>query len=220
MTTLALLTALSVAQAAAPTWDQIRTSGWVHHATRKNDVVGTVEVYSKTVAGIPCYQGVTTTTYTPEQLFEVAADIEGAMQWSTAGVTDAKTLARTATLLDYYQFLDIPGWTMASDRFWFLHGTIERSGGAITFRWDRLVDGGAYADFYQQVLERHPDAVEIPINVGAWVFTPKDGATQLQYYVCSHTGGSIPGAVQGVATTRTLPDNLADVVREAGKRNP
>jgi hypothetical protein len=150
----------------------------------------------------------------------VAADIEGAIQWSTAGVTAAKTLARTDTLLDYFQFLDVPGWTMANDRFWFLHGTIERSGGAIVFRWDRLVDGGAYSAFYQQVRAEHPDAVEVPINVGAWVFTPKDGATQMQYYVCTETGGNIPGAVQGVATTRTLPDNLADVVREAGKRKP
>jgi hypothetical protein len=216
---LALLLA-PAAQADPPRWSEIRSAGWTHHATRKNDVVGTVEVYAKVVAGVECFQGVTTTRYTPQQLFEVAADIEGAMQWSTAGVTDAKTLARTDTVLDYYQFLDIPGWTMAADRYWFLHGTIERSGGAIVFRWDRIVDGGAYAAFHQQVRAAHPDALEIPVNVGAWVFTPKDGATQLQYYVCSDTGGHVPTAVQGVATTRTLPDNLADVVREAGKRNP
>ncbi len=223
MKSLAVLLALSLtpsSRAATPTWGEIYSSGWTHHATRKHDVVGTVEVYAKMVAGIECYQGVTTTRYTPDQLLEVAADIEGAMQWSTAGVTDAATLKRTDTLLDYYQFLDIPGWTMASDRFWILRGTIERNAGAIIFRWDRLVDGGPYAEFYQQVRQKHPDAVEIPINVGGWVFTPKDGATQVQYYVCSHTGGSIPSAVQGVATTRTLPDNLGDIVREAAKRNP
>ncbi len=208
------------AQAETPQWSQIRGSGWTHHATRKHDVVGTVEVYAKTVAGVECFQGVTTTRYTPEQLLDVAADIEGAIQWSTAGVTDAATLKRTDTLLDYYQFLDVPGWTMANDRFWFLRGTIERSGGAITFHWDRLVDGGPYAARYQQVIAAHPDAVDIPMNVGGWVFTPADGATRVQYYICTNTGGSIPTAVQGVATTRTLPDNLGDIVREAARRNP
>jgi len=218
--TMLALALAPIALAGTPQWSQIQTAGWTHLSTRKHDVVGTVEVYSKTIDGVDCFQGVTTTRYSPEQLLDVAADIEGAEQWSTAGVTDAATLKRTATQLDYFQYLDVPGWTMANDRFWFLRGEIERSGGAITFHWDRLVDGGPYADRFQQVLTDHPGAVEVPINVGGWVFTPVDGSTRLQYFICTHTGGSIPSAVQGIATTRTLPDNLGDVVREAAKRNP
>ena len=223
MSSLVTLLALSLsasAHAGTPQWSEVRASGWTHYATRKHDVVGTVEVYEKVVAGVECFQGVTTTSYTPEQLLDVAADIEGAIQWSTAGVTDAATLQRTDTLLDYYQFLDIPRWTMANDRFWFLRGHILRSGGAITFHWDRLVDGGPYAARYQQVFVDHPGAVDIPMNVGGWVFTPVAESTQVQYYICTNTGGSIPNAVQSVATTRTLPDNLGDIVREAAKRNP
>ncbi len=218
--TLLVLTLTPFAHAETPTWSAIQSGGWVHHATRKHDVVGKVEVYAKTVAGVECFQGVTTTTYTPEQLLEVAADIEGAMRWSTAGVTEAATLKRTDTLLDYFQYLDVPGWTMANDRFWFLRGHIVRGDGAITFHWDRLVDGGPYAARYQQVIADHPDAVDIPMNVGGWVFTPVDGSTRIQYLICTNTGGSIPTAVQSVATTRTLPDNLGDIVREAAKRNP
>lgn len=223
MRSLGALLALALtplAQAEVPTWSAIRSGGWAHHTTRKHEVVGTVEVYSKVVAGVECFQGVTTTSHTPEQLLDVAADIEGAIQWSTAGVTDAATLERTDTLLDYYQFLDIPGWTMANDRFWFLRGHILRSDGAITFHWDRLVDGGPYAARYRQVLADHPDAVDIPMNVGGWVFTPVEGKTRVQYFICTNTGGSIPTAVQSVATTRTLPDNLGDIVREAARRNP
>jgi hypothetical protein len=223
MKPLPLLIALALlpsSRAADPSWAQIKTGGWTHYATRKHEAVGKVEVYSKLIDGVECFQGVATTPYTPEQLFEVAADIEGAKSWSTAGVTDARTLERTPTLLDYYQFLDVPGWTMANDRFWFLRGHIERSGGAITFHWERLIDGGPHAAFYQQVRQRHPSAVEVPVNSGAWVFTPAEGATRMQYFVCTTSGGNIPSAVQGVATTRTLPDNLGDVAREAAKRNP
>ncbi len=215
------LSLLPAAQADKPTWSSIRTSGWGYHATRQHEAAGTVQVYVKDVAGVTCLQGVATTTYAPEQLMDVAADIEGTVDWSTAGVTEGATLARTATQMDYFQFLDVPGWTMANDRFWFLRGHFVKTATSYTLHWDRMGDnGGPYADRFQQFVAKHPDAIEPPVNVGGWVFTTTDEGTRIQYYICSDTGGTIPMAVQIAASKRTLPDTVGDVVREAARRNP
>lgn len=203
---------------AEPTWPEIRGPGWVHQATRQHEAAGKVEILRKVVAGIECFQGRATVPLDPEVMFEVASDIEGAMRWSTAGVTDAAILSRSATVIDYYQYLDVPGWTLSADRFWFLHGHVERANGAITFWWERLVDGGPYAAKYRQVVAAHPDAVEPPVDVGGWIFTPLEGGTRAQYMICSDVGGSVPTSLQHAATTRTLPDNVGDLVREAKKR--
>ncbi|MFH1463383.1 MAG: hypothetical protein ABIO70_03255 [Pseudomonadota bacterium] len=207
------------ALAGTPTWPEMRTAGWVHEATRTHAAAGTVEILSKTVAGTECFQGRAKVQLEPEIMFQVASDIEGAMRWSTAGVTDAATLLRTDTIIDYYQYLDLPGWTLSADRFWFLHGHVERAGGAVTFWWERLVDGGPYAAKWQAVKAAHPSALEPPVNVGAWVFTPVEGGTRVQYMVCSNVGGSIPTSLQNTATTHTLPDNVGDLVREATRRS-
>ncbi len=209
---------VTAAWAGAPSWSQISASGWTHHGTRQHDDAGTVQVYKKTIGELPCFQGVATTDPSPDALLDVAADIEGTLQWSSAGVAEAVTLKRGGSTLDYYQYLDVPGWTLANDRFWFLHGTIERSGGKIVFRWERADVTGAYAQRYQQVKAAHPKAIEPPTNSGGWVFSPTDQGTQIQYYICSDTGGVIPTAVQNAATTRTLPDTVGDLVREARRR--
>jgi hypothetical protein len=209
---------VSTALAAEPTWPEMQAPGWVHQSTRTHAAAGPVEILSKTIAGVECFQGRAKVQLAPEIMFQVASDIEGAMQWSTAGVTDAATLRRTDTVIDYYQYLDVPSWTLSADRFWFLYGHVERSNGAITFWWDRMVDGGPYRAKWEAVRAAHPSAVEPPVDVGAWVFTPVEGGTRVQYMVCSDVGGSVPDSLQSVATTRTLPDNIGDLVREATRR--
>jgi hypothetical protein len=222
MMTLSALLALTLmpsAMAGTPTWAEIQTAGWGYHATREHDAAGTVQVYTKTVAGITCLQGVATAAYSPEQLMDVAADIEGTLDWSSAGVTEGVTMARSASQIDYYQYLDVPGWTMASDRFWFLRGHFVKTATSYVLHWDRMGDGGGpYADRFQQFVAAHPDAIEPPTNVGGWVFTTTDEGTRIQYYICSDTGGTIPMAVQIAASKRTLPDTVGDVVREAARR--
>lgn len=215
---LAGLLAAGVAWAGTPTWSQIVGKGWTHHTTREHDDAGKVEVYAKTVQDIPCFMGVTTTDLEPEGLYQVAADIEGTTRWSTAGVKEAEVLGQSGDTVDYYQYLDVPGWTLSNDRFWFLHGTTERNDGTIIFRWERLVEGGPYAERHQQVRSAHESAIEPPVNVGGWVFEPLENQTRIRYYICTDTGGAIPTSVQNMATTRTLPDTLGDCVREARKR--
>ena len=52
----------------------------------------------------------------------------------------------------------------------------------------------------------NPYAVEPIINVGAWTFEPldKNGTLLLSYYICSHPGGSVPVALQSIATEKNI----------------
>ena len=216
---LAILAAPLALAGTVPTWNQvISQSGWAWYAARDTDSAGKVQVYKKTIGDLPCFQGVASTDVSPEILYQVAADIPGTMKWSSAGVKEAEVLGKNGDTMDYYQYLDVPGWTLSNDRFWFLRGTTAKSDGVIVFRWDALQGGGPYADRYARVRAEHPDAVEPPVNVGGWVFSTQDDGTRIQYYVCSDTGGSIPKAVQSAATQRTLPDTVNDLVREGKRR--
>lgn len=216
----AMLLLAATAVAGSPTWSQVTAGGWAHHATREHADAGTVQVYHKVVSGVDCLQGVAETTAGRDLLLQVAADIPGTRKWSSAGVAEAEVLGRGSGTLDYYQLLDVPGWTMASDRFWFLHGVISRTADTTVFRWDRLDTSGTYAARYEAVRAAHPDAIEPPVNVGGWVLTDIPTGTRIQYYVCTDTGGAIPAAVQKAASSRTLPDTVGDLVREAKRRSP
>ena len=69
-----------------------------------------------------------------------------------------------------------------------------------------------------EVLAANPKAIEPPVNVGGWTFTPTATGSDILYYLCTDVGGSIPRAVQSAATKGTLPDTLGDLVSEAGRR--
>lgn len=208
-----------VAAAGTPTWSQVAaTDGWSADATVDTSDAGKVEIHTRTIEGIPCFRASTQVDVPADKLLEVAADVEGAKKWSSAGVTDAALLAKSGDTLEYYQYLDVPGWTMAADRFWFLKSTIQKQGDQIVFQWERLVDGGAHKDKYEAVKTANPSAVEPPVNVGGWTFAGS-GPTQVKYHICTDSGGSIPQMVQTAATRKTLPDTVSDLVREAKKRS-
>jgi hypothetical protein len=215
----AVLLLSTPAFAATPTWSQLfADSGWTSDSDNNTSDAGMVHVDTRQIEGIPCFRATATATATPDQLVAVAEDIEGSVQWSSAGVTESKVFSKSGGAMEYYQYLDVPGWTMASDRFWFLASTTTKTDTGITFKWNRLEAGGSHADAYQGVKTNHPDAVEPPVNVGGWMFEPKDGKTQVRYYICTDSGGSIPGFVQTAATRKTLPDTLSDLIKEANKR--
>jgi hypothetical protein len=210
----------SAALAATPTWSQIsQNTGWTHEADVATSDAGTVAISTRTIEGVQCFRAVSVTEASVDKLAEVAADIPSAMKWSTAGLTESVLLGKSGGTYQYYQYLDVPGWTMASDRFWFLEGTLEKTDAGAQFRWKRLENGGVHGEKYKAFLEAHSDAVEPPINVGGWVFAPKDGKTEVQYNICTDSGGSIPTMVQTAATRKTLPDTVSDLVREAKKRS-
>lgn len=209
--------ATATASAGAPSWGTVHTGTWAH-VTEKNHDVGKIEVLNRTVNDLPCFQGSTTTDVPAADLLAVAKDVASATSWSSAGVAEAKSLGTSGNTVDYYQYLDVPGWTFASDRFWFLKGTFGSDGNKHFFHWERLDDGGPYGAEYTRVKDAHPNAIEPPINVGGWLFTDNGGSTTVQYFICSDVGGTLPTSIQSMATKGTLPDTLADLIIEARKR--
>jgi hypothetical protein len=115
--------------------------------------------------------------------------------------------------------VDVPGWTMTKDRFWFVRGRTILVGDTIAFAWEKLDAGGAHGAAYQQFLLDHPKAVEPPINAGGWLFTPVDDGIEIRYHICTDAGGAVPDNLQSFATSATLPDTVGDLVREARKRS-
>jgi hypothetical protein len=203
---------------ADPSHAAVESASWEEVTRRTHADAGEVVVYRATVDGVDCFRGTAKVSVEAKKMLDVVADVEGAVRWSSAGVTEAKMLSKSGNKVEYFQYLDVPGWTMASDRFWFLSATLETGPDTWALRWQRLENGGAHKAVYDQIKADHSSAVEPPVNVGAWVFAPEGDATRLTYSVCTHPGGSIPVAVQNAATKKTLPDTLGDVVREAKRR--
>lgn len=203
---------------AAPTHGAMDSASWSEVTTRNHSDAGTVRVLSTKIDGVDCFRGEATVDVPGSKLLDVVADVAGAKRWSSAGVTQAEELARNGNTVEYYQYLDVPGWTMASDRFWFLTADIASGGGTHTLKWSKLDQGGPHKATYEKVKADNSGAVEPPVNVGSWAFVDSDGGTKMTYSVCTDSGGSIPAAVQSAATKKTLPDTLGDVVREAKRR--
>lgn len=206
------------AASAAPTHSQMDAASWSQVTTANHADAGTVTIWNTQLGGIDCFRGTALTDVGPDKLLAVVADVEGAKSWSSAGITEAKLLSKAGGKIEYYQYLDVPGWTMSSDRFWFLQSTLESGDERASLKWSPLVAGGDHAAFYQEVKANHPDAVEPTANVGSWVFEKQPDGTRITYSVCTQPGGSIPTVVQNAATRKTLPDTVGDVVRAARKR--
>lgn len=205
--------------AADPTWSEIMAiDDWIEHGARDHADAGNVQIWRTQMEETYCFHGLATVDVSAETLWKVATDMESAKDWSSSDVAEAETLAVNGDVIDYYQYLDVPGWTMSKDRFWFLRGRTIRESTKITFTWERLVDGGPHADKHASVREAHPSAIEVPVNSGAWVFEPTDAGTDVHYYICSISGGQIPEKLGMMVTTTTLPDNIGDLVREGRKR--
>lgn len=218
MTALVLFLATS-AGAAEPDFPLLLSdSGWEDVGTRSHDDIGTVDIKLKKIDGAPCLMGTVAAEVEADVLYDVVSDIPSAMAWSTAGLTKSKVLGRSGATVDYLQFLDVPNWTMASDRFWVLRGKDASESGTRAFRWWKFDAEAAYPETFAQIAEENSGALQPDVNWGQWMFTPEGGKTIVKYLVCTDPGGSMPEWLGKAAATRTLPDTVADVVREGRKR--
>lgn len=195
------------------------SDGWEVAGDAEHDLLGTVVLSLKEVDGTRCLRGSATVAADASTMLAVVQDIAGALSWSTAGLTDTRVLGQQGAEVEYLQVLDVPDWTMASDRFWVLRGTTTAAaGGQVSFVWDRFDWPTAYPELATELARTLPKAVEPDPNFGAWAFTPTEGGAALDYYLCTESG-SLPYWLQKAAATKTLPAAMADVVREARKRD-
>lgn len=212
-----LVLALSLSAFAGDVGSLTADAGWKPLADRNSDI-GKVSVSVKHIDGVPCLRGETMAEASVDALLDVARDITSASEWSSAGVTKAKVLAKGDRWLEYMQFLDVPNWTMSVDRFWVVRGAWKRSAdGGVVFSWQRIGDD-RYNDTRLEVLKAAPTALELPVNFGAWSFRPDQAGTRVRYEICSDIGGTVPASVQRWVASGSLPTTVADLVTEARRR--
>lgn len=191
-------------------------SGWVEvHRKTFEDVGAEVVVRLKRVGEQPCLEASTTTTVSPDLLLHLASDIPSQPPWSTWKIPVAERLDSEGSSFDYVQVLDNP--SPVSDRVWFLRGTPARVGESRVFRWDRVDAATRYPEKLKQLQSTYPDLVETRVNLGDWTFTPEDGRTRVRYRICTDAGGAIPEWAKEYAAKKTLPTNVADIVRQGLK---
>lgn len=202
---------------AEPNWNALKkVSDWQPYKQVTRKGIGQISVFITKISNLPCFKGEASTAgVSANTLLEIAVDPESAVDWSSANVVQAKTLAKNGSTIDYFQFLDVP---IFSDRFWFLRGYIDQDDNGVWFHWDRLENGGPHKEFYNQIKESNKGAVEPPVNVGGWNFKQDGQTLQIRYFICTHPGGSVPKGMQSIGTGKTLPNNLEDIYKEGIRR--
>lgn len=196
-------------------------SGWKLY---KEDAKGGVDVYKKEIAGleVPGFKGEKIMDVSGDMLFEVIIDIAHQAGMSEdIPLKESHIISRTATTIDFWQYLDVPGWTLANDRYWFCHGVIMKDHGGPGHHkwiWNKL-DGSRFPKQREAAMAIDDDAVETALNHGSWEIVPQGaGKVKLIYRVISNPGGKLPKSAQSLATGTTLPDNLLQMEGEAKKR--
>lgn len=197
-------------------------AGWTLHAAKaKNDV----DVYKKSIPGqdIPAFKGVKVMEVDPDHLFDAIIDFRHHVGLSKdIPLTRSVVIKESGNTIDFWQYLNVPGWTLANDRFWFAKARISRNVGGEAGHhiqtWE-IIDAEQYPDHLAKAKAIDEDSVMTPLNYGLWEVKPVgDGKVELIYRVISDPGGSLPKSAQSLATSRTLPDNLLQFEAEAKRR--
>jgi hypothetical protein len=191
-------------------------AGWAAVGSRTADGVGDVALRHKRIGEVDCLEGQSQADVPAATLLAVASDVPAATQWSSWDVTMSEVLGRSGSATDYFQVLDNP--SPVADRYWFLRGWAETKGAVHVWRWEHI-DPTTYPAALARVLVSSSGALGTTVNVGEWMFTEQSGSTEVRYRLCTDVGGSIPRWVGEYAATRTLPTNVADLVKEGRRRS-
>lgn len=203
----------SAVSAAEPDWSALEGSGWVE-VTTKRSPEGPIAIRSRSMELVGCVEGAVQVDVAPEALLAVTADMVSAPSWSSASIPISEELERDATGFVLFQLLDVPGWTLSSDRYWTIRGEPMRTATGARYRWHRVDPSG-----YPGVAARVGRAIEPPINYGEWRFDAAlGGGTDLRYRSCADFGGRVPTSIQRWLNTQQLPGMVAELVTEARRR--
>ena len=197
--------------------DLLADAGWEHFDTVSAGEAGLLVIDVKRLE-TPCLRVAARVDLPAEVLMDVVTDVPAAPQITRETLIASEVLRHSGDQMDYYQHLDVPGWTLAADRFWVLRGeNIQRPEGPM-FQWHRFEWSTDYPELAARLAAEHPSAIEPEVNWGAWTFEETDGTTHARYHLCSDAGGRLPRWVRKLAATRTIPATVEDVVRAARRR--
>jgi hypothetical protein len=196
--------------------------GWTRLKRRDR---GGVAVYRKDLPGHDqaAYRGVKVMDVDPDVLCDAIFDVG-----NYKGLSDkiplkaSEVIAKTRTTVDFWQFLDVPSWSMAKDRFWFARLTVQRDVGGQEGRhrqsW-RIIDAEQHPEHLAKARAINANAILAPLNYGGWDIRPlPDGRVELTFVVLSDPGGRLPKSAERLSTARTLPENLLQFEAEAKRR--
>lgn len=185
--------------------------GWTPAGVQQT-AAGAVALATARFKGVDCARGDLHTTVAAPSLVRTVTDLDRSESWSS--VVESEVIGRHGATSDWLQVLDVPGWTLASDRYWLSRGRVEQLGETTVFHWTRVPDG-EHTEARARLRAEWPEAVELTVNDGAWRFTPDATGTTIRYAVCSQDPGSLPASVTAYASRRSLPDHLARLVAAA-----
>ena len=191
-------------------------AGWEEVGRENYAGIGEIVVRHKVVDGSDCLEGRTVTTASADVLLGVVSDVERHPEFSSWELPESKRLGVVGSAFDYYQLLDNP--SPVADRAWFVRSTLFRRGEDRVFTWDQIDGAALYPEAVAGVKKRYPDVVFTALNVGDWTFTPQAGGTKVRYRICTDAGGSLPMWIGEIAARKTLPTNVADMIRAALQR--
>jgi len=191
----------------------------------KLDARGGVDVYKKDIGGsdMPGFKGVKVVDVGSDFLFDAINDFNAHNGLSKdIPLVKSRVLKRSGDTLHVFAYLDVPGWTLANDRYWFVEATINHNLGGVAGHhkqtWKKL-DASLYPSVVAEAIAMSADAVLVETNHGSWEVIPQTGGkTELIYRVLSAPGGRIPNGAQALVTGQTLPDNLLQFEAEAKRR--
>jgi hypothetical protein len=208
---------MAAAVAGAPDWSALSsTEGWSAVGTRSSDF-GPVVVTHKVIGGIDCLTGVVTVDVPPEKLLAVVEDVPAATKWSSASLRVSEVLGSADGATRFWQQIDVPNWTLVADRYWVLEGRSAPVDSGVRYRWQR-VPASTFPAVVSRAEANEAGSIEPPTNWGEWVFRRATSGTEVHYRACADVGGSLPESVQRWVATRTLPDTVSDLVKEARRR--
>lgn len=191
----------------------------------KLDARGGVDVFKKDIGGsdMPGFKGVKLVDVGSDFLFAAINDFNAHTGLSKdIPLVKSRVLKQSGNTLHVFAYLDVPGWTLANDRYWFVEATIAHNlGGEAGHHkqtWKKL-DASLYPSVVAEARAMSSKAVLVEVNFGSWEVIPKSGGkTELIYRVLSAPGGRIPSGAQALVTGQTLPENLLQFEAEAKRR--
>jgi hypothetical protein len=196
--------------------------GWRVH---KMDARGGVDIYKKDIVavGLLAFKGVKIIDVASGPVLDAILDIE-----AQVGLSDDIPLVASVVLgsgagyIDFAQYLDTPGWTGASDRYWFARAEFQRDIGGTKGHhkqtWNKI-DESPYPAVLAEFKKLSSSCIMTPVNHGSWELIPQpDGRTKMIYRVVSDPGGRLLKSATNFATGRTLPNNLLQFEAEGRRR--
>jgi hypothetical protein len=209
-----MIALIAAALAASPTAVLDDPNGWTSIGTRAS-ALGPIEVRSRAVGSVTCYEGVAHAEADPDALLAVTRRMARANEWSSSRLTVSRELARDGESFVLFQVLDVPGWTLASDRYWVLRGTNTwLPGGAGEYRYER-VDAAAWPEVAATLSGLGLNAIELPMNFGKWRFDPEGSGARVTYRGCASFGGALSSGIQSWLALQQLPTMMEELVGAA-----